>query len=123
MSFDLGAAQEKVSTRLFGNIGTTVVYSSYTQTSTNDYGDELSTYGTSSSILVVPYSLMSKRGVYTPFGDMQEGELDVVFKFDQTVNVKDRLTLLSTSYQVRSVEDFPIANGLLAKVARVTKNF
>jgi hypothetical protein len=123
MSFDLAAAQDKVAVRLFDNIGTTVVYSNYAQTSTNNYGDELSTYGTSSSILVVPYSLMSKRGTYQPFGDMQEGDMDMVFKFDQTVNVKDRVTLLGTTYQVRNVEDFPIANGLLAKVARVTKNF
>lgn len=121
MVFDLVVAQEKVNTRLFDNIGTTVVLSAYTQTSTNDYGDELASYAVASSIVAVPYSLISKNNNYQPFGDMQEGDMDIVFKYNQTINLKDRITVFGTNYLVKSVEDFPIANGLLAKVARITK--
>lgn len=123
MVFDLVAAQEKVNTRLFDNIGTTVVLSAYTQTSTNDYGDELASYATASSIVAVPYSLMAKRNNYQQFGDMQEGEMDIVFKYNQTIKLKDKLSIFGVDYVVKSVEEFPIANGLLAKVARITKNF
>lgn len=123
MAFDLASAQNKVAKRLFDNIGSTALYSAYTQTSTNIYGDELSAYATASSITVVPYSLFSSRQTYPVFGDLQEGDMDMVFKHDQTVNLKDHITFRNVVYQVRSVEDFPIANGLLAKVARITRNF
>jgi hypothetical protein len=108
---------------VFDNLGSTFVLSAYTQTTTNKWGDETASYGAGASVVAVPWNDVSNSTSYQPFGDLQEGQVDMAFKYDQTINVKDILysgTLVS-SYEVKEVEQFPLADGILVKVVRLSK--
>jgi hypothetical protein len=87
------------------------------------WGDKEKSYTSEGTLKVVPYNTFAKRTSYEPFGDLQEGETDMVFQYDSGVdtgwiiqNVNDDLMI------IKDIEDYPYQGGVLVKIARLTKN-
>jgi hypothetical protein len=56
---------------------------------------------------------------YQPFGDLQEGQVDFVIKYDVTVGYRDKVTWQSQSYYVLEIDKSAfLGNGLVVQVVR-----
>lgn len=122
---NLTALRNKIEAKVFDNLGSTFLRSAYTQGSNDKWGDNPSeSYAApGTSIVAVPWLHIKNRNTYQPFGDLQEGDVDMAFKYNQTLVVNDMLysSVLSQSYLIKEIEEFPLADGLLVKVARLHK--
>lgn len=104
--------------KIFDNLGSTALISSVITTSTDSYGDDVSTYGATVSITVVPWADMFSQS-YQEFGDMAQGEMDVAVKADQAIDIDDKITWNSKVYKVKELGPYIISNTTLVKAVRV----
>ena len=121
---NLTALRNKINTKVFDNLGSTLSLRAYSQSSISNWGDETPSYASAVDVVAVPWLHIANRYNPLPFGDLQEGDVDMAFKYNQSLSVKDVIFggTLSSSYIVKEIEEFPIANGLLVKVARLSKS-
>ena len=113
--------QNKIEKKIFDALGSQYSFYSRTEGSVDKWGDQTEAFGSATTITVVPYSLYANRNSYALFGDLQEGEVDIVFKFNQALKVGDKLVLGSNTFIVKTVEEFPLKNENLVKIARLSK--
>lgn len=117
----LSSIRNKLEAKVFSKIGSTVVLSALTSESTDKWGDATPTYAAGTNVTAVPYDYVVDRLNYQPFGDLREGEVVMIFKYDQALDTDDKITYNSVDYQVLEVEDFPYNDGILARAARMVK--
>ena len=53
---------------------------------------------------------------------MQDGESLMAFKHDQALNIKDTITFDGKTLMIKQIEKFPLAEGNVLKVARLTES-
>lgn len=87
----------------------------------NTRGDLETSTETNVAIKVVPYNYFTSNLSHQAFGELNDGESDVVLRYDTSVTQKDKFTLLGETYEVQRVEDYILGNSAIAKVMRVKK--
>lgn len=112
--------RDKLDVKVFNKIASTgtLITESVTY---NDYGDKVISAESSVSISIIPYNFFTGRLNYQSFGTLDEGDMDIIVRYDSTINTKDKITFNSTDYEVKAVEDYFLLGGSLAKAVRVTK--
>ena len=115
------ALQNKINTKIFDDLGSDLLMSSQVLGSTDKWGDATYDSPTPVSTKAVPWLHIKGRLDYQPFGDLQSGEVDMAFRYDQTIAIGYKVVLSSIPYLISEVEEFPLANGILVKVARFRK--
>lgn len=113
--------QNKIEKKIFDALGSDYSFYAYTESTSDKWGDQTEAFGSATTITVVPYSLYANRNSYNVFGDLQEGEVDVVFKHDQSLKVGDKLVIDDYDFIIKVVEEFPLKNENLVKIARLSK--
>ena len=113
--------REKLANKVFNKLGSSTVLEAWSSTVVDKWGDSTPAYESSTSITTVPYNLFDYREEFRPFGDLQEGETDMVVPYDTTIDKKDKITLLGTEYVVKERESYVISGGVVAYVIRVAK--
>jgi len=83
-------------------IGTTVVRTPVTKTTSNSYGDETLTEGTAESINVY-FTVYSDDWIYDKEGNIRGGNAYIMCKSTQTINLDDKITYQSIDYRVKNV--------------------
>ncbi len=111
--------RNKIEEKVFAGLGSTALYSALTEGSSNIYGDRTDTYATGTSITIVPWGLMHKEQEYFQFGDLDKGEMDVAIKYNQDLNIDDKITYNSKVYKVKAIEHYIIKDTIIVKVARL----
>ena len=89
---------------LFAFIGKTVTLKQKGTPTYNSRGEEEDSSPTSSSIVVVPYNITQEERTQQPFGDLPEGSMAVVLRYDQAVATGDLLTIEGEDWEVRTIE-------------------
>ncbi len=117
----LTSIQGRIKTKIFDSFGSDIIREPFTST-TNDKWDSTRVYGSSTIIVGVPFNYVEFRESFNPFGVLGEGETDVMFAYDTTINKKDKITYQGVVYFVKSIEAYPFANGSLAQAVRLAKN-
>lgn len=117
----LTSIQDKINSKIFTRLGSTVTRTPYTSQSVDKWGDATISYDSTEDISAIPYSMIDKRTEFQPFGDTQEGEIIMAFKYNQTLNVKDKVTFDSKDFLVRQVEKFPLQDGFIVKIVRLVE--
>ncbi len=114
--------RNKLATKVFANgkLASTGTLYSVSSVSYDEYGSPINKVESSSSIKVVPYNLISKVN-YSPFGDIQEGESDVIIKYDTNVSIGDKLSINSVDYEVKQIENYLVEDEIVAKALRIAK--
>lgn len=87
---------------------------------TDKWGDKTESDGTPVSTVGVPYDLFSERFNFITPGDLLEGDLRIIVKYDETIYVETgdtryKITFDSQDYDVVSVEDYDVADITIAK--------
>lgn len=115
--------QNKINTKVFDNLGSDLLLSARTAGSTDKWGDSTDSIAAPSTIVGVPWMHIKGTLSYQPFGDLEEGSMDMAFKHNQTLRIGDLVysSILEGSYLIKEVENFPLANGILVKIARLSK--
>lgn len=112
--------RNKIETKIFEGLGSDLLVSSVA-TTTNTRGDILKEFVSIGSVKGVPYNVIKGRQSREVFGDMQEGDLVCVFKYDQPLDIGYKVELNSVSYLVQEIEDFPLLNEVLLKSVLLRK--
>lgn len=84
------------------------------------WGDKTESNGTPVSTVGVSYDYFTARFNFQPIGNLTEGDVIVIIKDDETITTQTGLTIYkvtynSIDYNVISVEDYKVANLVLAK--------
>ena len=109
----------KINTKVFVNLGSSATISAYTATSTDKWGDTTSSYGTATSLTIVPWFHIKGREEFFDFGDLETGEVDVAVKYDQSININDKIVYQDKTYYVKQIEHYSLKDAILVKVARL----
>lgn len=89
---------------LFDYIGKTVTIYNQATPTYNDRGELEADAFTASSIVIVPYNITDKERTSQAFGDLPEGSMMAVLRYDQAVDTKDILLIESENWEVRMIE-------------------
>jgi hypothetical protein len=116
----LESIQGKIENRIFGKLGSTVTRTPFVSSSIDKWGDATNTTGTTENILAVPYSLIDSKKEYEPFGILQKGDVIMAFKYNQTLSINDKITFSTKVYIIKEIENFPMSEGNVLKIARLS---
>lgn len=114
------ALQNKINTKIFANLGSSLVVSSVSGT-TDKWGDKTYTYTSIGTILAVPWLHIKNSEDMQPFGELEVGSVDMAFKYNQPLAVGYKAVLGSENYFISEIEEFPLKDSILVKVARLKK--
>jgi len=117
----LTSVRNKIETKIFTRLGSTVTRYPYNAQSVDKWGDSTISYSTTESITSIPYEYINKNTDFQPFGDVQAGDVLMAFKYDQTLNEKDKIVYDTKTYYVRQIENYTISDGVIVKVARLVE--
>ena len=118
---DTASIRNKINQRVFNNLGSTALYSRFISVSsiTDSYGDRVDVYDTAVSITTVPWGLLYVNQNHFQFGDLEKGEVDMAFKYDQDLYANDKIEYNSKLYKVKVIEHYIIKDAIIVKVARL----
>jgi hypothetical protein len=133
-------AKARIESQIIDSLGSTATRYPFSSESLNKWGDSTPVYGGTGGLLMpvvmpvvfqagatesvtcVPYNAIFKRNSFQAFGDLQEGDVVMVFKDGQTLNQKDKIVYGSEDYFVRQIENFPLQDVNLVKVVLLSKD-
>lgn len=111
--------RNKIEAKVFTALGSTALRASLIDGSNDKWGDETDTFGTDTSITIVPWSYLNLNEDFFDFGDLEKGEVDVAVRYSQALFIGDKITWNSKYYRVKNVEDFYVKDANLVRVARL----
>lgn len=117
----LSNVQSRINNKVFTGLGSTALVSSLVSSSSSKWGDNTNTYSTPVSELVVPYNYINPKS-YEKFGILQTNEVDIFFNHLSTVNINSSVIYRGKGYIVTKYEDFPLLDGILAKLCRLSES-
>ena len=112
--------RDDLDNEVFGEFGKTVTLTSFSNPTYNVRGELEGSTETESSIVVVPYNIIETRTSQNPFGDLQEGDMDVALRYDQVIAKGDVLTMESEDYKVINIEPNWLPDNVVT-IVRVVK--
>jgi hypothetical protein len=117
---NLTSLQNKINSKIFDGLGSSLVVSSVSG-STDKWGDKSYTYTSIGTLQAVPWLHIKGSEDLQPFGELEIGSVDMAFKYNQTLAVGYKVVLNSGDYLIQEIEEFPLKDGILVKVARLKK--
>lgn len=101
---DQTKVRNKLQSKLFGRIGKTVTFKSKSSPIYNDRGEETNQSYSSSSITVIPFRSISDTQSYQPFGNLEEGEIDMAIPYTETIAIDDEIVMEGDTWQIKEIE-------------------
>lgn len=113
--------RDKINTKVFTALGSTASLQVESSTIMDKWGDESTTFGTATDIVVVPWYDLFKEKSYEAFGEPLNGAMDFAVRYDQTIDLDDKMTWNGKIYKVKSIQYYTLKDTLLVKAIRVTE--
>lgn len=113
--------RSRLQSKVFDKLGTTVILSAFSSSSISKWGDEDVTFSANQNVTAVPYDRIANRLNHQPFGELQEGEVVMIFPYTVTITKDDKVTYESEDFLVTELEEFPYAGDNLATAARLSR--
>jgi len=85
------------------------------------YSGTVETYGSAVSVIAVPYNKTTFGLNYQSFGDLEEGEIMMVFRYDTVIEKNYKVTFMSESFRVKEKKDIPLNDGIVAIICKLKK--
>ena len=120
---NLTSLQNKINTKIFDGLGSSLLVESVVPSTltTDKWGDASKAYTSIGMVQTVPWLHIKGAEDMQPFGELENGSVDMAFKYNQTLDIGYRVTLRSEYYFITEIEEFPLLDGILVKVARLKK--
>jgi hypothetical protein len=116
---DTDSVRSKIENKIFINLGSTALWSSYTKGSNDKWGDRIDSYATTTSITIVPWTHKYKGEDFFEFGDLEAGDSDIALRYSQPLDINDKITWNTKVYKVKAIQYYTLKDALLVKVARI----
>lgn len=123
----IGTSMRTVVTTIINNFGSDVVITPVTVTvgTYGGYNPATETEGTAVTESAVPYDMVNSLS-FKNFGDLEVGRIKIVFKYTATIPLPTTTTKYiiewnSETYDLISVEEYPIQDVTVAKIATLAK--
>ena len=105
--------------KVIDNYGSTITITPIT-ISTDKWGDKTESDGTPVETVEISYDYFTARYNFQPIGNMSEGDFIIIVKDDESITTQSgstiyKMTYNSVNYDVISVEEYEVANVVLAK--------
>jgi|TARA_Y100000034_G_C6849013_1_gene384959 hypothetical protein len=105
--------------KVIDNYGSTITITPIT-ISTDKWGDKTESDGTPVETVGISYDYFTARYNFQPIGNMSEGDFIIIVKDDESITTQSgstiyKMTYNSVNYDVISVEEYEVANVVLAK--------
>jgi len=113
------SARNKINNKIFDKLGSSGVRQPYVSQTVDKWGDSTITRSADETIVIVPYSYIDKRKEYFPFGTLEEGEVVMALRYDQTIQTKDLVVWDSKTFLVENIEGFPLQDINLVNIVRL----
>lgn len=117
----LNSIQSKLATKVFDKLGSDTIVTNMTSSTTDKWGYKAKTWNAGTTVSAVPYNMIDVRNEDNPLGQLDEGDMDIIFKHDVTIDEDDKVTFNSKDWIVKAIEQFPYANGYVAQLVRVAE--
>ena len=88
---------------IFNEIGKEVTLIVETGEVFNERGELEDSTETSSTIIGVPYNITNDRQSHQSFGEFNEGDLDMVVRYDQAIEIDNKIVIDGVIYKVKEV--------------------
>jgi hypothetical protein len=106
---------------LFNRLGSSITVYPLSSETVDKWGDNTPSYGTGVVSIAVPYNYLPKERYYEPFGDLLDGQVDIVIPYDTVIDGNSKVTYDGSDYKVMGLEKFVIANGVIAQLLRLQR--
>lgn len=102
------ATKQIIESKIFIPLGTTALWSTYIDSSTDNYGDDITgnTFNTATDLTVVPSEYANTTQNFFQFGDLQKGEQDFVIRPLTDIHIKDKIVYGNKSYMVKELKEY-----------------
>lgn len=112
--------REIVESQIFGNFGINATLKKK-QSNYNSRGERTdSTYGSGTTIEIVPYRFFQDRQELTAMGNLDSGDANFAVKYDVDVSEDDRIDFDGETYEVVNIEKSYLEKDVI-QVLEVTK--
>lgn len=118
---NVSSLQNKINNKIFKALGSDITIKKLVSGSVDKWGDLEESYEADVVVKAVPYLHVANREDYNPFGDLDAGDVDMAFKFDADIGVGDVAVVNNVNFKVKEVEEFPLKDNILVKIARLSK--
>ena len=105
---------------VFSEIGKTVTLINETLPIYNSRDELEDSTEVSTSITAVPYNIVNSRQTHQTFGELDEGDMDMVVRYDQVIAIGNRVIIESVTYYVKEVQENYLPDNV-ATIVRLTK--
>ena len=91
------------------------------------YSGDTVSEGTVVDTVAVPYNSVSSRLSYQPKGDLKEGDVEIVFRYDEDIDIDYRVSIGSNDYKIKEIRNILLNkddsnSGIVAYIATCTKD-
>lgn len=121
----LETIRSKLDKKLFSldGLGSTVTIYKLTRTDGDfgGYDNQSYTYDSGTDVIAVPYNAVTDRLTFHSFGEAKEGDIDIVFRYDVSIDVNDKVTMNGINYYVNQVKNIPLNGGTVAIICRLSR--
>ena len=112
--------REDLEEEIFNEIGKEVTLISKSADVYNERGERESSTQSSTTIVAVPYNIVNERQTHQSFGEFNEGDMDMVVKYNQTINIDDMVVIDGGTFKVKDIQKNYLP-GNVATIVRLTK--
>ena len=117
----LASVQNKIDVKIFGRLGSTATRKPFSSQSVDEWGDNTPSYDADEAVSVVPYNFLQVMVDFKEYGDLDAGETFMAFKYNQDLTENDLIVYDSKTFIVKIIEKFPMSDGNLVKIARLSE--
>jgi len=112
--------REALDEDIFDEIGKTVSLIVNGNPVYNERGELEGSTQTTVEITAVPYNIVNDRQSHQQFGEMEEGDMDMVVRYDQDIVIDNYVVVDSDTYKVKSVAKNYLPDNV-ATIVRITQ--
>jgi len=112
--------RDSLDEEIFDVIGKTVTLVTVGSKVYNERGEEEDSTNVSTDITAVPYNIVNDRQSHQQFGEIEEGDLDMVVRYDQTIEIDNLVVIDSDTFKVKEVQKNYLPDNV-ATIVRLSK--
>jgi len=112
--------RDSLDEEIFEVIGKTVTLVTEGSEVYNERGELENTTNVTTSIIGVPYNITNARQTHQSFGEIEEGDMDMVLRYDQAIAIDNKVIIDSQTYKVKEIQENYLPDNV-ATIVRLTK--
>ena len=112
--------REALDEDIFDEIGKSVTLIKESLPIYNDRNELEDSTPVETTIIAVPYNIVNARQSHQSFGEIEEGDMDMVVRYDQVIAINNKVVIDNKTFYVKEVAENYLPDNV-ATIVRLTK--